>query len=99
MINIKMSEKTNMLVDMQGVITRQEERVAAYKMAGKSNETIATIFDVSVDCINKQSRAVYRNAGVAGSDNPLVSLIHKSLLNNWIVFRHAVSADDLLNAK
>lgn len=94
MIEIKISEKTNMLVDMRGVITRQEEKVAAYKMAGKSNETIATIFDVSVDCINKQARAVYRNAGVAGSDNPLVSLIHKSFLKNWIVLRHLDSADD-----
>jgi DNA-binding CsgD family transcriptional regulator len=86
MIQVKTDNGTLLVIDFEGLLSKCEEEVTAYKVAGKNNQTVARTLGKSPETVNKQLIKAYAKVKVSGTTNPLAALQLISFKNGWIRF-------------
>lgn len=90
MITVKSDSESFIVVDFEGVLSKCEEEVAAYKMTGKNNQAVAQILGKSPETVHKQLSKSYSKLDLTGTDNPLAALQLLSFKKGWVRFTAAL---------
>lgn len=90
MFRVKVDSETSIQANFNGILTKAEEEVYAWKAIGKSNAAIALLTGKSEDAVKKQLQNTYKKTAVSGADNPGALLSIRAFKHGWISFCHAV---------